>query len=148
MANHLLRQFRDGAKTALTGLTLNAVTINPFVNRAPEQQFQDAELPAFRIHVGPDEAQISSLGVTRVYERHAVLLVEGCQKKRSTFQDDALELCRLVEVNLTSLTGAKAVDIRHIEFDEEAHGEIPVIVARMRFEVLYYTQIGAPDVAL
>jgi hypothetical protein len=92
--------------------------------------------------------QIETLGVNRIYERRAELVVEGCQKKNATFEDDALEMIRLAEVALTSLTGAKAVDISKIEIEDDATGEKPRIVARMTFSVLYYTAIGSPDTAL
>jgi hypothetical protein len=71
------------------------------------------------------------------------------QKKNATFEDDALELIRLAEVALSGgLTGAKAVDIRRIEIEDDATGEKPRIVARMTFNVFYYTANGDPATAL
>lgn len=147
MANHLLRQIRDNAKTALTGLTTTGA--NVFVNRSEEQALQDAELPALRIYVREDDAHIESMGVTRVYTRTAQLRVEACVKKNATFEDDVYTIAKEVEVALAAgLAGAKSVDIRKIEIEDDAKGEKPVAVGRLTFEVLYYTANGSPDVAL
>lgn len=148
MANHLLRQIRDQAKTALTGLQLNSVTINAIVNRSDDQALQDPELPAFVIRVRESDAEISTLGVNRLYRRTCALEVDGCQKKNATFEDDAYELIRLAEVALvnSAVIAAKRVDIQKIEIVDDAQGEKPVIRAKMTFEVEFYTASGSPDV--
>lgn len=146
MANHVLRQIRDAAKTALTGLTTTGA--NVFINRTEDQPLQDSELPALRIRV-KDDVAVSSLGISRVYERNAELLVEACVKKNATFEDDLLTICKEVEIALAAgLSGAKGVDIRSIEFDEDASGEKPRALARITFNAFYYTANGSPDVAL
>lgn len=147
MANHLLRQIRDNAKTALTGLT--TTTTHVYVNRSNDQPLQDAELPGLRIRVRTSDAVTSSMGVTRAYERTCDLVVEGCVKRNATFEDDCYLIAKEVEIALASgLTGAKSVDIRRIEIDDDAQGEKPVAVVRMTFEVLFYTANGSPDTAL
>ena len=147
MANHLLRQIRDAAKTALTGLTTTGSRV--YVNRSQDQALQDNELPGLRIYVRQSDAIVSSLGVTRVFERTCELVVEACVKKNATFEDDCFLIVKEVEIALAAgLTGAKAVDIRHIEIEDDATGEKPVAVARMTFSVLFYTANGSPDVAL
>lgn len=150
MANHLLRQIRDAVKTALTGLSLNAVTIQPFVNRSDDQALQDSELPAFRIRVRTSSAAIESIGVNRVYDRVADIEVDGCVKKNATFEDDVYELVRLAEVALinSAVTAAKRIDIKSIEIVDDAQGEKPVCIAKMTFEVEFYSVAGVPDVAL
>lgn len=147
MADHLLRQIRDNAKTALTGLT--TTTTHVFVNRSVDDDLQDNELPALRIYVRTSDAVVSSMGVGRVYERTAELVVEGCVKKKATFEDDCYLIAKEVEIALAAgLSGAKSVDIRRIEIDDDAQGEKPVAVCRMTFGVLFYTANGSPDVAL
>jgi hypothetical protein len=42
----------------------------------------------------------------------------------------------------------KYVEPRRIEMDLEGEAEKEVGIKRMTFEVLYYTALGAPDVAL
>lgn len=147
MANHLLRQIRDAAKTALTGLATTGA--NAFVNRSDDQPLQDAELPGLRIRVRASDAITSSMGVGRVYERTAELVVEGCVKRKATFEDDCYLVAKEVEIALAGgLTGAKSVDIRRIEIEDDAQGEKPVAVCRMTFQVLFYTANGSPDTAL
>lgn len=147
MAEHLLRQIRDNAKTALTGLSTTGS--NVFVNRSDDQPLQDSELPALRIRVRESTAEIATLGVTRVYERTAALVVEACVKQNATFEDKITTILKEVEVALAAgLTGAKRVDIQKIEIEDDAKGEKPVALGRFTFEVLFYTAIGSPDVAL
>lgn len=147
MANHLLRQLRDAAKTALTGLTTTGA--NVFINRSEDQPLQDSELPALRIFVRQSDAVVSSLGFNRVYERSMSLLIDACVKKNATYEDDVLTIVKEVEVALaTGLTGAKSVDIKKIEIEDDAKGEKPVSVGHLTFEVGFYTANGSPDVAL
>jgi hypothetical protein len=150
MANHVLRQIRDAAKSALNGLTTAASqTTRAFVNRSDDEPLLDAELPAYRLRVRTDDITVSSLGVNRLYERSAELVVEAIQKKNATFEDDAYDLIKLAEVAIAGgLTGAKSVDIRRIEIEDDARGEKPRILARMTFAVYYVTAIGSPDIAL
>lgn len=150
MANHLLRQIRDAAKAALTGQTLNAVTIQTFVNRSEEQALQDSELPAYRIRVRVSDAATESWGVGRVYLRTCDLEVDGCVKKNATFEDDVYELIRLAEVQLinSAVIAAKRVDIKSIEIVDDATGEKPVCIARMKFDVEFYSVAGVPDASL
>jgi hypothetical protein len=76
-------------------------------------------------------------------------VVEAIQKKNATFEDDAYDLIKLAEVAIAGgLTGAKSVDIRRIEIEDDARGEKPRILARMTFAVYYVTAIGSPDIAL
>lgn len=147
MANHLLRQIRDNAKTALTGLATTGTHV--FVNRSQEQPLQDSELPALRIYVRESDAVISSMGVGRVYERTAQLRIEACVKKNATFEDDVYQIAKEVETALAAgVTGAKSVDIKRIEIVDDGQGEKPVAIGHMTFEVLFYTANGSPDVAL
>lgn len=147
MANHLLRQIRDNAKTALTGLVTTGANI--FVNRSEDQDLQDTELPALRLRVRESDAAVSSMGVTRVYERSCQLVVEACVKQNATFEDVMFTILKEVEVALApGITGAKSVDIKKIEIEDDAKGEKPVAIGRFTFEVTFYTANGSPDVAL
>lgn len=147
MANHLMRQIRDAAVTALTGLSTTGSHV--YANRSDDQALQDSELPGLRIRVRQGDAVVSSMGVGRVYERTCELVVEGCTKRNSTFEDDCYGIAKEVEVALASgLSPAKSVDIRHIEIEDDAQGEKPVAVVRMTFSVLFYTANGSPDVSL
>jgi hypothetical protein len=147
MANHVIRQIRDNAKTALTSLTTTGA--NVFVNRSDDQALQDNELPALRIKVRESDAVVSSMGVGRVYERTCQLIVEACVKQNATFEDVVYTILKEVEVALAAgVTGAKSVDIAKIEIEDDAKGEKPVALGRFTFHVLFYTANGSPDVAL
>lgn len=146
MANHLLRQIRDAAATALTGLATTGSRV--FVNRSVEEALQDSELPGLRIRVREGDAVVASMGFTRDYERSCELVVEGCVKQNATFEDVCYAIAKEVEVALAAgLSCAKSVDIRHIEIEDDARGEKPVAVVRLTFSVLFYTANGTPDVA-
>lgn len=147
MANHVLRQIRDQAKTALTGLATTGS--NAFVNRSDDQSLQDAELPALLIRVRESDAKISSMGTGRVYERSAKLEVTACVKQTGAFEDSLFTILKECEIALNSgQIAAKKVDIERIEIEDDAKGEKPIAVGRFTFDVLFYTALGSPDVAL
>lgn len=145
MANHALRQLRDNAKVALTGLGTTGV--NVFVNRSEDEPLQDAELPALRLYLRESDATIESIGVNRIYLRNAMLEVQACVKKVATFEDDIYQILKEVEVamNLGSI-GSKRADIKTIHIEDDAKGEKPVAIGHFTFELEFYTAIGSPDV--
>lgn len=147
MANHMLQQLRDNAKASLTGLTTTGS--NVFVNRSEDEPLQDSELPALRIYLRESETEIKTIGVGRTYERKARLEVQACVKKLATFEDDIYLILKEVEIGMNSGTiGSKRADILSITIEDDAKGEKPVAVGHFIFELVFYTALGAPDVAL
>lgn len=145
MANHVRRQIRDAAVTALTGLT----TTGSRVYDSRVYAMQDTNLPGLRIFTNNEAVKISSMGVTRLLERDLELVVEACVKQNDTFDDTLDLILKEVETALAAgLTGAKYVQLKNIEIEMDGDGEKPVGVARMTFEAPYITANGTPDVAL
>jgi hypothetical protein len=145
--NHLRRQIREAAAAALTGLGTTGA--NVFESRTHE--LQDINLPGLRIYTNDETVAIGSKGASRTLARELELVVEGCSKKSSGLDDELDAIVKEVEVAIAanqSIGGAKYVQLRRIEIDMEGEAEKEVGVARMTFEVLYYAQIGTPDVAM
>lgn len=147
MAAHLRKQIRDAAAAALTGLSTSGARV--YESRTHEMQ--DTNLPGLRIYTNNEEAQISSLGFSRVIERDVDLVVEACSKKSSGLDDELDLMIQEVEVALAAnqgIGGAKWVQLRSIEIEMEGEAEQEVGIARMTFAVRYYAALNAPDVAL
>ena len=146
MADHLRKQIRDAAVTALTGLATSAA--NVFENRTHE--LQDANLPGLRIYTNDDAVSISSFGVSRLLNRVTELVVECCSKKSSGLDDELDAMIKEVEVAISAnqgIGGAKWVQLRSIQIDMEGEAEKEIGVARMTFEVHYTTALSTPDIA-
>jgi hypothetical protein len=145
MANHVRRQIRDAAVTALTGLT----TTGTRVYDSRVYPMQDANLPGLRIFTNNETVEISSLGVGRLLDRQLELVVEACVKENDSFDNTVDLIIKEVETALASgLTGAKYVQLKQIEIEMAGDGEKPVAMARMTFDAPYITVNGTPDTAL
>lgn len=151
MANHIRRQIRDAAVTALTGLTTSGSRVYDSRTRA----LQADELPGLRVYLR-DEPEIRTAaigaGAARVrLERSAELVIECCQKKNDAAENDIDLMLKEVEIALSavqSLGGAKRAHPRRIEVEMDGEAEEEIMVGRIVYEVLYYTALNAPDVAL
>lgn len=144
MTTHVRQQIRDAAVTALTGLTTTGSRV--YANRV--YPMKDANLPGLRIYTNDEEVQTDSIGIARLLGRDLELVVEACVKENDTFDDTIDKIIKEVEIALAGgLTGAKYVQLKHIEIQSSGDGEKQVGVARMMFEAPYITAIGAPDVA-
>jgi len=146
MADHLRKQIRDAAVTALSGLATSGA--NVFENRTHE--LQDTNLPGLRIYANDDSVEIESLGISRFVRRMTELVVECCSKKSVAFDDELDAMIKEVEVAIAAnqgIGGAKWVQLRNVQIDMEGEAEKEVGVARMTFEVHYITALATPDVA-
>lgn len=147
MANHIRKQIRAAAVTALTGLTTTGSRV--FDSRV--YPMQDAQLPGLRIDTADEEIGIGSMGVSRLNERTLQLVVQACVKENTTYNDTLDTIIKEVEIALAAnqgLGGAKYAQLKSINIANGGEGEKPVAVATMTFEVFYITALGAPDVAL
>ena len=147
MADHLRKQIRDAAVTALTGLTTSGARV--FENRTHE--LQDVNLPGLRIYTNDGASKVGSSGVKRIRERSVELVVECCSKKSSGMDDELDAMIKEVEVALDAvgaIPAAKSVDPGREEIDMGGEAEKEIGVARLTFVVTYQTARGAPDVAL
>jgi hypothetical protein len=149
MANHLKRQIRDAVIGS--GVLGNLTTTAARVYDSRVHPMLAADMPGLRIYTAAERVEAASNGPSRVERRFLDLVVEACVK--STTFDDTVDLIQQeIEVALAANqslgAGVKAIQLRETEDEMDDEAEQPVCVRRMTFEVLYYTALGAPDVAL
>lgn len=149
MADHLRKQIREAAAAALTGLTATGSRV--FQSRA--RLLQAADLPCLRIFCDDEAIELKTMGPLRERERRLDLIVEGCASANSDLDDTLDQIVKEVEIALdgnNSLgVGVKWIEPKEIRSEFIAQGsELVIGCARMRFEVLYYSAKGSPDVAL
>ncbi len=149
MADHLRKQIRAAAKTALTGLTSTGARV--YASRVHPLQDADLGAGALRLYTRDEEVEISSMGVGRLRERRLSLVVEACVKAVSGYDDTIDQIQKEVEIALDADQGlgglCKYVELKTVEDAFETDEKV-VAVKRMTFEVLYYAAQGAPDVPL
>lgn len=147
MTDHVRKQIRAAAVTALTGLT----TTGTRVKDSPVHPLQETELPGLRVFTPAESSQVLSMGSTRTRERLVTLMVEACVKSVTGYANSVDLIAKEVEIALdanNTLGGlCTYVEPRGFEEDQDGDGDKPVAVGRMKFEVLYRTRKGAPDVA-
>lgn len=147
MTDHVRKQIRAAAVTALSGLT----TTSTRVYDSRVYPMQDAQLPGLRIDTADEQVSVSSLGVGRLCERMLDLVVQACVKENDTYSATVDTIIKEVEIAIAAnqgIGGAKYVQLKSINVANAGEGEKPVAVATMIFEVFYITALGAPDVAL
>lgn len=147
MADHIRKQIRTAAVAALTGLATTGA--NVFSSRV--YPLQDAELPALRISNPAEAIEPASMGgANRYLERSLTLEVQACVKQVTGYEDVVDQIAKEVEVALANNNTlgnlAKWIVPRGIETELTGEGDKPISVATLRFEVLYYTALNAPDV--
>lgn len=147
MADHLRKQIRVAAATALANLTTTGARV--YASRV--HPLQDANLPGLRIS-NPDETiEQTTVDTNPLQERVLELPVEACVKAVSGYEDTVDQIVKEVEVALAAnqtLGGlCKSVLLRSISTELSGEGEKPVAIATMTFEVPYYTRRSSPDTA-
>lgn len=140
---HVRKQIRDAAITLLTGLT----TTGARVKNSPALPMQDTDLPGLRVFTQSEQSQTL---IQKTRERRLMLVVEACVKATTGYADTVDLIAKEVETALDgdSRLGGRCVSVTPIAFeeDQDASGEQTVAIGRMRFEVLYHTEKGAPGV--
>ena len=148
MADHVRKQIRAAAVTALTGLATTGARV--FASRV--YPLQDADLPGLLVSNSEEAIESASLGgANRYLQRTLTLEVKACVKQVSGYEDLVDQIAKEVETALANnnTLGAlcKYIVPRGIETELAGEAEKPVAVATLRFEVLYYTALNAPDVS-
>ena len=149
MADHVRKQIRAAAKTALTGLTTTGA--NAFASRV--YPLQDANLPALKITTPDESSNLASMGMSNRYvERTMILQVEGSVKELVNYEDTCDQIAKEVETalaNNNTLGGlCKYIQIRSTSTKSSGEAEKPTAVITMMFDVHYFTTLNAPDVPL
>jgi hypothetical protein len=150
MADHIRKQIRDAAKTALTGLATTGA--NVFSGRvAPLQQ---SELPALLIFLNGDEGihGASNGGATSAYS--GLLRIEGVAAGANTLIDTLDQIAKEVELDLFAdapflalLMHAPGPPSAQISIDEPLDGaEKRTGSVILTIPINYRTRFGQPDV--
>jgi len=146
MADHLRKQIRAAAVTALTGLT----TSEGRVYDSKYYPMQDTDLPGLRVYTN-DQAIEQETIVANPLEASILQLEVECCAKANTSADDTLDqMAKEVQIALAgvqTMAGAKHVHIRSMEAERAGEGEKALGVLRLTFEVLFKSAQNAPDVA-
>jgi len=147
MTDHVRKQIRAAAVTALTGLT----TTSDRVYDSRVYPMQDANLPGLRIFTPVESSRPLEMGQSRARERSLTLVVEACVKANTAYADTADLIAKEVETALdanNTLGGlCKLIEPGGYEETLSGEGEHPCAIGRMRFEVTYHTRKGSPDTA-
>ena len=147
MADHIRKQIRAAAVSALTSLT----TTGARVYDSLVYPMQDAQLPGLRVDTGNESTAVDTVHCTPLLERTLELLVQACVKANTSYNTTLDTIIKEVEIAIAShqsIGGAKAVLLKSISVDLSGEGEKPVAVATLIFDVPYYTSQDAPDVAI
>lgn len=149
MANHLRRQIREAVAGAVTGLT----TTGSRVFQSRVYPAQTTELPCLLIYTRSETSTPQTIHPDRALERVLQLEIVAVAKANADL-DDTLDLvCKEVEIALamplTALYGkGKTIQLVSTEIELSGEGERPTGRAVMTYQVDYFNQENAPDVAL
>jgi hypothetical protein len=150
VANHVRRQIREAVAAAVTGLATTGA--NVFQSRV--YPTQTSELPALLVYTRSEDSEPSTIHSPKVLER-TLQLVIAAVAKTITDLDDVLDgICKEVEIavenwSVAGLGGiADSIYLVSTEVEMSGEGEKPAGIATMTYELSYYTQANAPDVAL
>ena len=145
MTDHVRKQIRDAAVTALNGLTTTGSRVYPSV----VYPMQDNNLPGLRVDTNDEEIQAPDVG--KMLDRTLKLTVQACVKETVTYNDTIDTIIKEVEVAIAAnqtIGGAKNVLLTAIKIEPSGEAEKPIMVATMTFDVPYFTMQGTPTVAL
>jgi hypothetical protein len=146
MADHVRKQVRDAAAEALKGLPTTGQRV--YENRLHD--LQDSELPALRVFTDSEQIEIAAKGTARERRHILALIIECCSKKSAGMDDELDAMIKEVIVRLDEnqdIADVKFLEPRTVDIDMDGEAEKEIGVARITFEVPFYTSQGAPDVA-
>ncbi len=148
MAAHLRKQIREAVALALTGLTTTATRV--FQSRV--YPLEATDLPGLLIATESEESALIEMSAPMLMERRLRLQVFALAKGVADVDDTLDQICKEVEIALAmpcaALNGlAKSIELSSTEIDFDGASEQPLGRATLRFEVVYFCEQNAPDVA-
>ena len=144
---HVRRQIREAVVAAVTGLATTGSRV--FASRV--YPLEAADLPCLTVMTLSETSNVIGMSPSVMLERRVAFEV-AAHAQALTGLDDALDqICVEVEVALAApalagLTNDGAT-LTATEFSVDGSSEQPVGRAAMRYDITYYTQENAPDVA-
>jgi transaldolase len=146
MADHLRKQIRAAAVTALTGLATSAGRVYD----SKYYPMQDADLPGLRVYANDQAIEQETIMANPLEASVLQLEVECCAKANTSAEDTLDQMAKEVQVALAgvqTMAGARYVYLRSMEAERAGEGEKALGVLRLTFEVLFKSAQNAPDVA-
>lgn len=150
MANHVRRQIREAVATAVTGLT----TTSTRVFRSRVYPAQTSELPCLLIFTRSEASAPMTIHAPKGMDRTLQLEIVAVAKAGADLDDTLDGICKEVEIaietwSIAGLGGlAESIQLVSTEFELQGVGEKPTGTATLTYELSYFTQANAPDVAL
>lgn len=149
MANHLRRQIREAVAGAVTGLT----TTGSRVFQSRVYPTQTTELPCLLVYARSETSAPLTIHPDRVLDRVLQLEIVAIAKATSDLDDTLDQVCKEVEtalaMPLAALNGkGKSIQLLSTEIELSGEGERPTGRAVLTYQVDYFNQENAPDVAL
>ena len=146
MADHIRKQIRDAAATALTGLTTTGSNVFPSRNH----RTRPGDLPGLLIYTKDEDSAPDNFVRPRDLSRELELIVVGRAKDNATLDDTLDLICAEVEAaignsTLSSLVKDLILETTVIEFDGDGdaeHGD-----AVMTWRAQYRTAENDPTAA-
>ncbi len=152
MALHVREQIAVAVLAAVTNLATTGA--RAWRDRdTDENPLQATELPGLTLEDDGDPAEIVSMGNNRLLERRMRITITAHVKAASGYSSTLNQILKEVEVALgapgVALGGAKHCTLSGVEAREISEGaELACVRQAFVFELPYYTQHSAPDVAL
>jgi hypothetical protein len=151
MADHVKRQIKLAMKALLEGLPTTGNRV--FINRL--QVLNDARLPALVIQSGAEDIEqedmTSEPTLNRLMRIDVVIKAKATSAIDDVLDESQKEVEQAIFANLNNMVLGglvKSMELKSVEplFNNEAEQDIGQLV--MGFDVNYYTQASAPDVAI
>lgn len=145
MADHLHKQIRAAAATAITGLVTTGARV--YANRL--HPMEDTSLPGLRVSTDTDDVQPLTVHTPHVQQHRLTLAIECCARATTGLDDTCDQMQKEVEIVLASgfLIGTRRLYpiLTGSQYDDEAAGT-PAAVKRVEFFIEYHTLNTQPDV--
>jgi hypothetical protein len=149
MAAHVRKQIREAIAGAITGLTTTSTRV--FQSRV--HKLEATDLPCLLVQTQSETVTAIEMTCPRKLERVLTVEVVAVAKGVADVDDTLDQISKEVEVALampvSALSGlAQGTDLTGVEIEMDGGSEQPVGKATLRYQVLYYTEENAPDVAI
>jgi len=147
MTDHVRKQIRDAAVTALTGLVTTTTDVYP----TRMHRVRESQLPCLLIYTLSEQSEIDALSRPRGLTRQVDLAVEAVAVDNDTLDDTLDLICKEVEVALGNTTFgglAKDVILTSTEVVVDGNSDKKTGAARMTWTVEYRTPENDPTTTI
>lgn len=154
MPNHVRRQIRDAAVTAVTGLSTTGTRV--YAARTYPLA-ASGQMPGLLVYTDSESSEAISMGgaATRRMQRQVLIQIEGIAKAVDTVENTIEDIAKEVEVAMMTdpTLGGLVKDLeltataKGFSTVTSSTGDQPVGGIRLTYRATYHTRANAPDVA-